>query len=65
MPAVNQPGSGVTEREGRDDRDKGLLVELARLGPALHAGTSNYLARPLPRFVCCGIRVRIAGPFAD
>jgi hypothetical protein len=41
--AVNQQGSDVTEGEGRHDREERLLVELARLGPALHASVPNYL----------------------
>ena len=41
--AVNQQGSDVTEGEGRHDREERLLVELARLGPSLHASVPNYL----------------------
>jgi hypothetical protein len=62
---VNQQGSDVTEGEGRHDRDERLLVELACLGPSLHASVPNDLPRPLSRFVRRGIRVRIAGPLAD
>jgi hypothetical protein len=41
--AVNPQGSDVTEGEGRHDRDERLLVELAFLGPSLHASVPNYL----------------------
>ncbi len=41
--AVNPQGSDVTEGEGRHDRDERLLVELAFLGPSLHASVPTYL----------------------
>ena len=39
--AVNQQGGDVTEGEGRHDREERLSVELARLGPSLHASVPN------------------------
>jgi hypothetical protein len=62
---VNQQGGDVTEREGRDDRDECLLVELACLGSSRHACVPENPPRPISRFVGGGIRVRFTGPLAD